>query len=106
MKAQFNSLENLAKCPVCDNAKGSLKTMVIKEEEGKVTFHVTCSRCNSSSLVFVSMSKLGIVSLGMLTDINGTEAKNFLVQDAISADCVIEVHEFLKNFQGGTKEFI
>jgi len=106
MKTPFNNLDHLTKCPVCNSAYRNIKTFILKEEGNRTALHITCNRCNVSTVVFVSMNKIGIVSLGVLTDLKGEEAKKFFGNEVISEDCVIEVHEFLKNFKGEAGEFI
>ena len=106
MKPSVNNLENLVKCPICNKKYGQAKILVLEENNNKTTLHVTCGSCKISSLIFISSGKMGIVSLGMLTDLTKEEAKNLFKNEEISADNVIEVHEYLKNFKGGIKEFI
>jgi transcription elongation factor Elf1 len=106
MKPSINNLESLVKCPICNKKYGQAKVLVLEEESNKTTLHVTCENCKISSLVFVSSGKLGIVSLGMLTDINREEARNLFKGEAISTDQVIEVHEYFKNGKGKISEFV
>jgi len=106
MKPSINNLDNLAKCPICNKKYGQTKILVLEEEMNRTTFHATCESCKISSLVFVSSGKMGIVSIGMLTDLTREEAKNLFKSEEISADNVIEVHEYFKNFKGEISEFI
>jgi hypothetical protein len=97
MKPSINNLENLVKCPVCSKRYEQTKILVLEEEMNKTTLHVTCEKCKISSIVFISSGKMGIVSLGMLTDLQQEEARNMFKKEAISADNIIEIHEYLKN---------
>ena len=106
MRPQVNNLDNLAKCPICNKKYGQTKILVLEEDANKTTFHVTCESCKISSLVFVSSGKMGIVSLGMLTDLTREEARSLFKSEQVSVDNVIEVHEYLKNFKGEINEFI
>lgn len=106
MKNPINNLEHLTKCPVCNNKYGQVKALVLDEEDNRTTFHVTCDSCKTSALVFISISQFGAVSLGILIDLNRHEVKRFFKKEAVSADQVIEAHEFLKNFKGKIQEFI
>ncbi|MFH0969525.1 MAG: hypothetical protein V1804_03400 [Patescibacteria group bacterium] len=101
----INNLENLVKCPVCGRKYEQAKILVLEEEMNKTTLHVTCENCKISSIVFISSGKMGIVSLGMLTDLQQEEAKNLFKKEAISTDNVIEVHEYFKNYKGETRKF-
>jgi hypothetical protein len=105
MKPSINNLENLAKCPICNKKYGQAKILVLEEEMNRTTLHVTCENCKLSSLVFISSGKIGIVSLGMLTDLTRDEARSLFKGEAVSSDNVIEVHEHLKNYRG-INEFI
>jgi len=91
---------------MCDTAYRHTKALVLGEEQHRTTFHVTCDKCKVSTIVFVSTGKMGVVSLGTMTDLSRTEAKRFFQNEAISSDHVIEVHEFLRDFSGGLGEFI
>lgn len=100
------NMENLVKCPLCNRKYHFNRAVVLDEEEERTTFHFTCDNCQASTLVFVSVSNLGLVSLGMATDLNRDEARKLYKNEAISTDNVLEIHEFLKNFKGSAKELI
>ncbi len=106
MKTSINNLENLVRCPICSKKYGRAKALILEEENNRTTLHLTCDSCKVSSLVFISSGKMGIVSLGILTDLTREEAKGIFRGEAISPDQVIEVHEYFKNFKGGLSEFI
>lgn len=106
METPLNNLENLAKCPICSKKYGQNKILLLEDESNRTTLHVTCENCKVSSLVFISSGKLGVVSLGMLTDLTREEARIIFKEEAISTDQVIEVHEYLKDLKGGISEFI
>ncbi len=97
MKPSINNLESLAKCPICNKNYGQTNILVLEDSDRKKTLHVTCRSCNVSSLVFISSGKMGIVSLGMLTDLTTEEARLIFKGEAVSTDQVIDVHEYLKN---------
>lgn len=99
MKMPKDNLEHMKKCPICKKAYKGEKTVVLDSNSNKTTFHLTCSNCNISSLVFVVANKLGVVSLGMLTDLSSREAKQFFQGEAISSDQVIAVHKYLKSIK-------
>jgi hypothetical protein len=86
----------LAKCPSCNRKHRNLKTRVLNQIDGKTTLHVTCEHCQVSTLVLVSESALGIVSIGMMVDLEEGEARNFIKKNAITDDEIIEVHRTMK----------
>ena len=96
MKMPINNLEYLTKCPLCNEAYDNSELIILEEEEKRTTIHLTCRGCKSSMLAVITVSQAGIVSMGMVTDINKDEARSLYNNDAISSDKVIEVHERLK----------
>ena len=80
--------------------------LVLDEDDKRTTLHMTCDGCSASSMVFVSMGQLGVVSLGMLTDLEQGEAQKVFQREAISSDQVIEVHQFLKQYHGGIEALL
>lgn len=102
----LENIQPLIRCPVCNKKYRPAKMIVLDEDDKRTTLHLSCDGCHASTLVFVSMGQLGIVSLGMLTDLEQSEARNVFQGEAISADNVIEVHQFLKHYNGGVEAFI
>lgn len=79
---------------------------MVDEDDKRTTLHMTCEGCGASSMIFVSLSQFGAISLGVLTDLEQSEARRVFQSDAISTDQVIEVHQFLKQYQGGVEALI
>lgn len=94
------------RCPVCNKKYEPARALVLEEQENHTALHMTCAACRVSSVVFVSASQWGVVSMGVLTDLETREARSLFRKEAISVDQVIEVHNFLKEFQGSVKDFI
>lgn len=80
--------------------------LLLDQEEKRSTLHLTCEACGASTLVYVSLSQMGAVSMGVLTDLDQSEAKILFKEEPVSSDEVLEVHEFLKQHEGGVDEFI
>lgn len=101
-----DNLGYLTKCPLCNRKYHFSRALILDEEENRTTFHLTCDSCQASTLVFVSMGQFGVVSLGMITDLDKNEARQLFKNDAISTDQVLEVHQFMKKFEGSVKDLI
>lgn len=56
--------------------------------------HISCPRCGTAAISIFSRNQSGIVSLGMATDLDKDEVKNKFLRNIISADEVIDMHEF------------
>ncbi len=104
--APVDNLEHLTKCPLCGKKYHFSKALILDEGEERTTFHLTCESCQTSTLVFVSMGQFGIVSLGMITDLDRSEVKQLFKNEAISADQVLEVHDFMKKSECSAKDLI
>jgi hypothetical protein len=103
------SLENiqpLVRCPVCNKKYRPEKMLVLDEDEKRTTLHLTCDECSASSVVLVSMGQFGVISFGVLTDLEQSEAQRAFQSESISSDQVIAVHRFLKNHEGGVEPLI
>lgn len=49
------------------------------------------------------MGQFGIMSMGVLTDLEQGEAKQVFKSGVVTSDQVLEVHQFLKDFSGGVE---
>lgn len=95
MPNPVDNLEHLTKCPHCSRKYRFNKALVLDEEDDRTTFHLTCDNCQISTLVFVTAGQYGIVSLGIVTDLDRNEARYLFRNEAISADQVIDAHQLL-----------
>lgn len=83
-----------------------MKMLVIDEDDKRTTLHMTCEGCSASTIVFVSLGQFGVVTLGTLTDLEQSEARQVFSGEAVSTDNVIQVHQFLKHYEGGVEALI
>ncbi len=107
MKAMGHSPENLKpllRCPVCQKKYDPGKAVLLSEDDRKTVFHIACESCGISSLVFVSVGKMGAVSFGVLTDLGREEVRAFYGSDPVSIDDTLAAHRFLRACRGGVKE--
>ncbi|TXH07360.1 MAG: hypothetical protein E6Q06_03145 [Candidatus Moraniibacteriota bacterium] len=96
MKPNLENLKALVHCPVCSKEYRPAKVLLLDQEDKRSTLHLTCESCSASSLVYVSMSPVGVVSMGVLTDLEQGEARRLFKGEVISSDEVLTVHRFLK----------
>ncbi len=106
MKMPLENIQPLIRCPVCNKKYRPVKMLVLDEDDKRTTLHLTCEGCRVSTLVSVSLGQLGAMSVGVLTDLESSEARGAFQGEAISSDQVLEVHQFLKNYQGGVEALI
>jgi transcription elongation factor Elf1 len=106
VKTPLDNLKPLIHCPACNKEYRPAKILLLDQEEKRSTLHLTCDSCGASTLVYVSLSQYGVVSMGVLTDLDQSEAKGLFKEEPVSPDEVLEVHEFLKQHEGGVDDFI
>lgn len=80
--------------------------LLLNQEEKRSVLHITCESCHASSLVYVSLSPIGAVSMGVLTDLEQSEAKELFKREALSPDDVLAVHRTLKEAEGKVESLI
>jgi hypothetical protein len=83
------------RCSVCSHNFQQEKLVVLEENQQQSIFHALCPNCKTATLIFLSSTHSGLVSLGMATDLNQEEAKKFFGQEALNVDEVIDVHSYL-----------
>lgn len=106
MKMPLENIQPLIRCPVCNKKYRSAKMMVLDEDDRRTTLHLACDGCGASTIVLVSMGQFGVVSLGVLTDLERGEARRVFQGEAVSSDQVLEAHQFLKDYQGGIEALV
>ncbi len=92
------------KCPVCGSKQDSLSCEPVGKDKDRTAIYVSCEKCLASIVFFITQNEMGIITMGVLADVNAREAKNFFGAMSISDDDVIEVHEYLNNFSGCTSD--
>ncbi len=97
MREQEYNLKNLTKCPLCKTKYDNSQTFVLEEGVSRTIFHLTCSKCQSALLAFITEGKKGVVSLGMATDLSVEEARQMFKKSPISKEEVLTVYKYLNN---------
>ncbi|XLQ20495.1 MAG: hypothetical protein ACKUBY_01805 [Candidatus Moraniibacteriota bacterium] len=88
------------KCPVCGAERNNLSYVPLGFDEDKTVMHVSCMKCTGAAMIFVSQNEGGMMTVGVLTDTNPTEARTFFESDTISDNDVIAVHDYLDTCDG------
>lgn len=86
----------VTRCPFCSAEYDLDGAQVIGEEKDATMVYITCSECSSSILAIVAMSGLGVVSLGLVTDMTPEDTKKFLSSKEITSNDLLSVYELLE----------
>ena len=97
MELDYN-MHFVSRCPFCSAEYELEGAKVIGEEDDSTMIYVTCSECESSIVAIVAMSGLGIISLGLVTDMTADDTKRFMGSKNVSSDELLSMYElFEKN---------
>jgi hypothetical protein len=100
MKNRNNSLDFLSKCSFCGGDFDPNRLTLLEEGTQKTILHATCPSCKTSAIFFLSNNQSGMVTLGMATDLDDQEVASKFSEQAVSADEVLDVHQFLNEYEG------
>jgi len=89
----------VTRCPFCSAEYDLDGAQVIGEQNDATMVYITCSECESSIVAIVAMSGLGIVSLGLVTDMTVADTKRFMGAGQVTSDDLLEVYELLEKNQ-------
>ena len=92
------------KCPVCGSQRESLSYEPVGSDKTRTAIYVSCEKCLASIVFFITQNDMGMMTVGVLSDVNSREARNFFGAKSISDDDIIDVHEYLSNFGGSTNK--
>jgi len=91
-------------CPVCGRSLKGCDIQVLSHEEERFNLQVTCAQCQVTFIVVLAVAG-GAVEAG-----EGMEAEEAVeaapAREPISIDEILDLHLYLKNFQGTLKELI
>jgi hypothetical protein len=93
------NMHMVTRCPFCSAEYDLDGAQVIGEENDATMVYITCSECESSIVAIVAMSGLGIVSLGLVTDMTAEDTKHFMSAEEVTSNELLEVYELLEKNQ-------
>jgi hypothetical protein len=104
MELDYN-MHFVSRCPFCSAEYELEGAKIIGEEDDSTMVYVTCSECESSIVAIIAMSGLGIVSLGLVTDMTADDTKRFIGAKNVSSDELLSIYElFEKHNDRAVKE--
>ena len=107
-------------CPICNNKYNAEATNIIegsvlnpgapgmeeKPEDAPIMVHTDCELCKSSVVFSITLDGAEVFSVGMVTDLTSSDAAKFRDNEAITADQLIEFHNFLGEFDGNFQKIL
>jgi hypothetical protein len=91
-------------CPVCGRSLKGCDIQVLSHEEERFHLQVTCAQCQVTFIVVLAIAG------GAVEEIDNVEAIDVVdsapAREPISVDEILDLHLFLKNFQGTLRDLI
>ena len=94
----------LLKCESCGQQYEAYDIDVIGHREDLWFLRVSCSSCHSQCLVAAVIKQEKIP--GAVTDLTKVEMGKFKDEDAVGVDDVLNMHDFLKDFDGDFSQLL
>lgn len=90
-------------CPVCGRSLKGCDVQVLSHEDERFHLQVTCAQCQVTFIVVLAIAGGAVEDVEVETE-QAVEATTHV--EPISVDEIIDLHLFLKTFQGTLKELI
>ncbi|HYM65747.1 MAG TPA: hypothetical protein VEW68_00495 [Patescibacteria group bacterium] len=95
-------------CPVCGRSLKGCDVQVLSHEEERFHLQVTCAQCQVTFIVVLAIAGGAIDEVDAATpEVEvGAAEPSFVAAEPISLDEILDVHLYLKAFQGTLTELI
>ncbi len=100
-------------CPVCGRSLKGCDIQVLSHEEERFHLQVTCAQCQVTFIVVLAVAGAGVDDVNGMETFETVEAVEGTHRAAprhdpepVTVDEILDVHLFLKSFQGTLKELI
>jgi hypothetical protein len=91
-------------CPVCGRSLKGCDVHVLSHEEERFHLQVTCAQCQVTFIVVLAIAGGGVEEIESVAPEPVVEAA--AAAEPISVDEILDLHLYLKNYQGTLKELI
>jgi hypothetical protein len=91
-------------CPVCGRSLKGCDVQVLSHEEERFQLQVTCAQCQVTFIVVLAIAGGAVEEIEKVTP--GPEPEPVLAAEPITVDEIIDLHLYLKSFQGTLRELI
>ncbi len=90
------SLRLMKQCPVCEQEYLLESLQVIEQNQESKLIHMTCPHCAHAMLAVVLFTRLGMSSIGVLTDLTALDVKKFSQKQPVSENDILNFHNLLE----------
>jgi hypothetical protein len=94
-------------CPVCGRSLKGCDIQVLSHEEERFHLQVTCAQCQVTFIVVLAIAGGAVEEVESVETPSGLAAtEHEPALEPISVDEILDVHLYLKNFQGTLKDLL
>jgi hypothetical protein len=93
-------------CPVCGRSLKGCDVQVLSHEEERFHLQVTCAQCQVTFVVVLAIAGGAVDEAEAIESKSGPPTVVVPVREPISVDEILDLHLFLKSFQGKLTELI
>lgn len=86
----------VSRCPLCNAGYRMEDAYTLESTEDASMIFIECKRCKSSIVAIVAMSGMGIVSLGMVTDMTREDIERFRAAPVLGSNELLEMIQLLQ----------
>lgn len=90
-------------CPVCGRSLKGCDVQVLSHEDERFHLQVTCAQCQVTFIVVLAIAGGAVEEIESTTQ---TVPEPVAAAEPISVDEILDLHVYLKSFQGTLKELI
>jgi hypothetical protein len=91
-------------CPVCGRSLKGCDIQVLSHEEDRFHIQVTCAQCQVTFIVVLAIAGGAVEELS--TIVEEPQPEPVAAAEPISVDEILDLHLYLKSFQGTLRELI
>lgn len=84
-------------CPLCQAKTQAMEANILEEAGESHLLHLRCRHCQAAILALVTITPVGLSSVGMITDLTVVDAQRFKEAGALAADEIINLNLLLKD---------
>src|SRR5215471_12886732 len=93
-------------CPVCGRSLKGCDVQVLSHEEERFHLQVTCAQCQVTFVVVLAIAGGAVEEIAATEPSAGAFEEKEPAPEPISVDEILDLHVFLKGYQGTLKELI
>jgi hypothetical protein len=93
-------------CPVCGRSLKGCDVQVLSHEDDRFHLQVTCAQCQVTFIVVLAIAGGAVDEIAAITSEAASAPAAAAENEPISVDEILDLHLYLKGFQGTLKDLI